>query len=262
MDSVSVKVYLVPFQPQDFPVCAYSGELPAWRFKQWISLQAAEPGNVVERQDRASGKTFYTVPPMIQRRPDEWWAGRFWLYDNRLANDEDSILRIFEYAVRRYGCCVFLVDNLMAARLGSSDRDFYRAQGTFTGRLVEFAKRNEVHVHLVAHPRKTDRERPLDADDVGGSGEVTNRADNAFSLQRLSEPETEKTGFETVLRVLKNRSCGELPAIGLSYESASRRFYKFGAGTPNKQYGWELSGPQQIMDLPEGAVTPFDGMDF
>lgn len=254
--------FLIDALDQGFPVCAYSGELPAWRFKQWISLQAAGPGNVVERQDRASGKTFYTVPPMIQRRLDEWWAGRFWLYDNRLANDEDSILRIFEYAVRRYGCCVFLVDNLMTARLGSSDRDFYRDQGTFTGRLVEFAKRNEVHVHLVAHPRKTDRERLLDADDVGGSGEVTNRADNAFSLQRLSEPETEKTGFETVLRVLKNRSYGELPAIGLSYEPASRRFYKSGAGTPNKKYGWELSGPQQIMELPEGAVTPFDGRDF
>ena len=122
---------------QGFPVCAYSGELPTWRFKHWISLQAAGPGNVVERKDRASGKTFYTVPQMIQRRLDEWWAGRFWLYDNRLANDDGSILRIFEYAVRRYGCCVFLVDNLMTARLAASERNFYRAQGAFTGRLVE-----------------------------------------------------------------------------------------------------------------------------
>ena len=243
---------------QGFPVCAYSGELPAWRFKHWISLQAAGPGNVVERKDRASGKTFYTVPPMIQRRLDEWWAGRFWLYDNRLANDDGSILRIFEYAVRRYGCCVFLVDNLMTARLAASERDFYRAQGAFTGRLVEFAKRNEVHVHLVAHPRKTDRERPLDADDVGGSGEVTNRADNAFSLQRLSGAEAEKTGFETVLRVLKNRSYGELPAVGLSYESSSRRFYKAGTGSPEKRYGWELARQQTIEELP-GQATPFDG---
>ena len=28
---------------QGYPVCAYSGELPAWKFKYWASLQAAGP---------------------------------------------------------------------------------------------------------------------------------------------------------------------------------------------------------------------------
>ncbi len=182
------------------------------------------------------------------------------LFDNRYPGDEDSILRLFEYAVRRYGVCVFLVDNLMAAQLSSSsDRDFYRAQSNFTGRLVEFAKRNEVHVHLVAHPRKTDSGRVLEADDIGGSGDVSNRADNAFSLTRLNDQEAENRGFKTVLRVLKNRSFGELASIGLDYESTSRRFFKAGTANPNKQYGWELSGPQQVMELPEGIATPFEG---
>lgn len=245
---------------QGFPVCAYSGELPSWRFKQWISLQAAGPEHVVERQDRYSGKTFYTVPPMVQKRLDEWWKGRFLLFDNRYPGDEDSILRLFEYAVRRYGVCVFLVDNLMTTRFSSSsDRDFYRAQSNFTGRLMEFAKRNEVHVHLVAHPRKTESGRALEADDIGGSGDVSNRADNAFSLTRLNDQEAENRGFQTVLRVLKNRSYGELIPIGLDYESASRRFFKAGTGNPNKQYVWALSGPQQVMELPEGTATPFEG---
>lgn len=245
---------------QGFPVCAYSGELPAWRFKQWIALQAAGPEHVVERQDRHSGKTFYNVPPMIQKRLDEWWKGRFMLFDNRYPGDEDSILRLFEYAVRRYGVCVFLVDNLMTTQFSSSsDRDFYRAQSNFTGRLVEFAKRNEVHVHLVAHPRKTDSGRTLEADDIGGSGDVSNRADNAFSLTRLNDQEAENRGFKTVLRVLKNRSFGELVSIGLDYEPASRRFFKAGTMNPNKRYGWELSGPQQVMELPEGTATPFEG---
>lgn len=226
---------------QGFPVCAYSGELPAWRFKQWASLQAAGPGNLVERQDRFSGKTFYSVPTAVQTRIDEWWRGKFFLYDNRCANDEDYILRIFEYAVRRYGCCVFLVDNLMTTRFSSaSDRDFYRAQSNFTGRLVEFAKKHEVHVHLVAHPRKTEGGRALEADDIGGSGDVSNRADNAFSLTRLEGKEAESRGFQTVLRVLKNRQYGELVSIGLSYEPASRRFYKAGTGDPGKQYGWAV----------------------
>lgn len=244
---------------QGFPVCAYSGELPAWRFKQWTLLQAAGPEHVVERQDRFSGKVFYSVPAAVQKQIDDWWRGRFMLYDNRLANDEDSILRIFEYAVRRYGCCVFLLDNLMTTRFSSySDRDFYRAQSSFTGRLVEFAKRNEVHVHLVAHPRKVEGGRALEADDIGGSGDVANRSDNAFSLTRLDEKEAESRGFKTVLRVLKNRQFGELISIGLDYEPTSRRFFKAGMGNPNKQYGWALSGPQQVMELPKGTPTPFE----
>lgn len=231
--------FLIEALNQGFPVCAYSGELPAWRFKQWVSLQAAGPGNVVERRDRYSNKVFYSVPTKIQEQIDAWWRGRFWLYDNRLANDEDSILQLFEFAARRYSSCLFLADNLMSVRFSSTaDRDFYRGQSAFTGRLVEFAKKFEVHVCLVAHPRKTENGRALDADDIGGSGDISNRADNVFSLTRLDDQTAEERGFQTGLRVLKNRQYGELASIGLSYEPKSRRFYKSGTGTPYKQYGW------------------------
>ncbi|WP_298030037.1 AAA family ATPase [uncultured Dysosmobacter sp.] len=243
-------------------VCAYSGELAAWRFKQWVMLQAAGPEHVTAAQDRFSGKMFYTVSPLIQKQIDEWWRGRFFLYDNRIssASDENSLLTIFEYAVRRYGCSVFLVDNLMTTRFSASrDSDFYRAQSNFTGRLVEVAKKHEVHIHLVAHPRKGDNSRMLDADDVGGSGDVTNRADNVFSVKRLEDGEAETRGFQTVLRVLKNRSFGETISIGLNYDIPSRRFYKAGTGVPNKHYGWEFTEQQTLTELPAGTATPFDG---
>ena len=240
-------------------VCAYSGELSAWRFKQWLSTQAAGPQNVQRVTDKFSGKEFFTVSPIVQKQIDEWMRGRFFLYDNRMsaASDEDSILSVFEYAVRRYGCSVFLVDNLMTARFSTSaDRDFYRAQSNFTGRLVEFAKKNEVHVHLVAHPRKS--QGRLDADDISGSGEITNRADNVFSLQRLTDEEAVAQGFQAVLRVLKNRTFGASLSLGLDFEASSKRFYKAGTGDPYKKYGWELCGPQEIVELPSGMETPFD----
>lgn len=245
---------------QGHHVCAYSGELPSWRFKQWISTQAAGPGNVERVADRWSGKEFYMVSPLIQKRIDEWWKGKFFLYDNRLASasDEDSILSVFEYTVRRYGCCVFLVDNLMTARFSTSaDRDFYRAQSSFTGRLVEFAKKNEVHVHLVAHPRKSQGQ--LDADDISGSAEITNRADNVFSLQRLTDEEADKQGYQAVLRVLKNRAFGATASLSLDFEESSRRFYKARTGNPYRKFGWELSrDKQEFVELPDGTETPFD----
>lgn len=245
---------------QGFPVCTYSGELPAWRFKQWVMLQAAGPDNMEAKTDPVSGKQYYTVNRFVREQIDAWWKGRFFLYDNRVSSgsDEDSILDIFEYAVRRYGCCVFLVDNLMTARLhGSGDADYYRAQSNFTGRLVEFAKKNDVHVHLVAHPRKADKNSRLDADDVGGSGDVTNRADNVFSLKRLSEQDATSKGFQSVLSVLKNRSYGSTISVGLNFDEPSRRFYKSGTGNPQKKLNWEFNKQQGIQEVQPDGTEPF-----
>ena len=235
-------------------VCAYSGELAAWRFREWIYLQAAGPNNIEAKTDPFSGREFYTVSPMVEKRLDEWFKGSFFLYDNSApgGSNEDSILSIFDYAVRRHGCSVFLVDNLMSSRFGtSSDKDFYRAQSNFVGRLVEFAKQEETHLHLVAHPRKGDGKFLSDADEVGGSGDITNRADNVFSLQRLSDQEAEKQGCQSVLRVLKNRAFGATAAIGMDYDVPSRRFFRAGTGNPGKQYGWERSGQQTAIKLPD-----------
>lgn len=227
---------------QGFPVCAYSGELSAWRFKQWAMLQAAGAGHIEPKRDQASGKLYYYTPKEIADRIDGWWKGKFFLYDNRVAGagDEDSIISVFEYAVRRFGCCVFLVDNLMTARFSDqSDKDFYRAQSRFTGRLVEFAKKNEVHVHLVAHPRKGENGKKtlLTADDIGGSADITNRADNAFSLERLDEKEAAARGYDAGLSILKNRSYGSTANIQLTYDARCRRYTK--KGETDGIYSWE-----------------------
>ncbi len=222
---------------QGFPVCAYSGELPAWRFKDWIVQQAAGPDHVTPFIDQVTGKEGFDVDKAAEQKINGWLREKFFLYDNRVssAHEEDSIIRVFEYAMRKYGCCIFLVDNLMTTRFKGDGKDFYRAQSLFTGRLVEFAKKNEVHVHLVAHPRKG---AITDADSVSGSGDVTNRADNVFTMERLTSEAAEEKGFQVVLEVLKNRDYGETIKIGLNYDPRSRRFYP-PDGNPNKRYGWE-----------------------
>lgn len=251
---------LLEAETQGHKICAYSGELPDWRFREWTYLQAAGPGYVKGREDKDTGKMIYTVPEPVQDLIDEWMEGHFFLYDLKqgAAHDEDSILEIFEYAARRYGCGVFLVDNIMTARFKTArDADYYRAQSNFTGRLVEFAKKFNVHVHLVAHPKKTEGKR-LEADDVSGTGEITNRADNVFSLKRLEAEEVEREGFGTLLSVLKNRSCGGNVKIKLDFEPTSRRFYKAFGGAPDRKYPWEFVEQRSI---PEGAPEsdPFKG---
>ena len=243
---------------QDAAVCAYSGELPAWKFKYWTSLQAAGPEHIRREKDRSSGKLVPMVSPLVQPRIDEWYRRRFFLYDigKSTVHDAANILRLFGYAHRWYGAKVFLVDNIMTARFkGTRDADFYRAQSAFVNDLATFAWSNGVHVHLVAHPRKTDQKH-LAADDVGGIGDITNLADNVFALERTQKGE-EGQG-QTVLNILKNRFYGVRKQIGLTFDETSRRFYKSGTGDLDRRYGWEFAGCQ--VRFPEdgaGGEDPF-----
>lgn len=220
--------------------CVYSGELPARQFKLSMLPQAAGPDYVTPVPDPMTGRTEYTVTPQIRQLLEGWWRDRLLLTDIRQANahDEDNILRLFEYAYRKYGCDVFLVDNIMTAQL-SREREMglWRAQSAFTQRLSAFAKKNGVHVHLVAHPKKTG-EKELSADDVAGTADITNLADNVFSVERIPEDKIGPDGFSTRIKIIKNRRNGTMATIGLNFEETSRRFYEDG-GNPRKKYTWE-----------------------
>lgn len=220
---------------QNRVVCAYSGELPARQFKRFILPQIAGPGNLEAIPDPATGRTNYMPARDVQAAIEAWMKGRFLLTDIKqaTAHDEDTILRLFEYAYRKYGCSVYLVDNIMTASLKMErDLGYYQAQSAFVQRLSAFAKQRDVHIHLVAHPRKTDRQ--LDADAVGGSGDITNRADNVFALERVEGED----GPDARLRILKVRENGCRETVPLSYEERSRRYSDFGEA-PNKHYSWE-----------------------
>lgn len=227
------------------PVCAYSGELSAWRFKQWIAQQAAGPDYITPYLDEYTKKECFRIEAEAEKRIDAWWDKKFFLYDNTVSNasHEENIIRTFEYAFRKHGCGVFLLDNLMVVdfeETRSNQENYYRAQSAFTGRLVEFAKKTETHVHLVVHPRKTQGKGGIDdADDVGGSGDITNRADNVISMERLSEEKSQKLNCSTILRVIKNRDFGETVRLMLDYDPKSRRFYKAGTDELYRQYGWQ-----------------------
>lgn len=98
---------------QGHSVCAYSGELPAYKFLEWIMLQATESKYVSYKTDPRSGKNLCFVSPVIQQRIKTWLDGKFFLYDNSIIQEQsqtESILKVFEACARRYGCKLFLVD--------------------------------------------------------------------------------------------------------------------------------------------------------
>lgn len=225
---------------QEFAVCAYSGELSAAIFRYWIDLQAAGPNHLIKKMDSIKGKEVASVTPEAVRKIREWYRDRFFLYDSYGAAKDENLLEVFEYAVQRYNCKVFMIDNLMTTCYSGSENDFYRKQSEFIGKVNKFAKAYDVHVHLVAHPRKTTGR--LTKMDVAGSGDITNRADNVLSVHRLSPKEKQEMDdpCDAVVEVFKNRFSGTQDVeIQLSFDPDSKRFYmasdKFGGF---KSYSW------------------------
>ena len=167
---------------QGYSVCAYSGELTKERFQEWINLQAAGSEYIGLKYDAVRGKQIPCVSYSVQERLMDYYRDRFYLFDNNEvfeANQSDSILRVFTMAVRRYGCKLFLADNLMTA-LSDSDEET-KAQSRFANALKKFATRYHVHVLLVAHPRKVKAGEKLGQDDIGGSSATIRLADSAAS---------------------------------------------------------------------------------
>jgi len=226
-------------------VCVYSGELNANRFKYWLDLQCAGKENIKHYYDKEKERDVYFLEKDTQKHIENWYRNKFFLYDNSVSgnSEEQSILKIFEYAVRRYDVNTFLVDNLMTARTnGSKESDFYLRQVEFVNDLINFAKQYNVHVHLVAHPKKVAGE--LDNDSVSGRGEITNLAHNVYAIERVEGEE-----FDAAISVTKNRWEGAKLKVGLKFCKISKRFYPY-LSQDNKRYGWErATDPEWLQNV-------------
>jgi twinkle protein len=66
------------------------------------------------------------------------------------------------------------------------------AQKDAIRKLCDFAKRQAVHIHLVAHPRKgADESRGPGKLDVAGSSKITDGADNVFTVWSARKDEAD-----------------------------------------------------------------------
>lgn len=215
---------------QGHSVCAYSGELRASRFKNWIDLQAAGSQWIGLKYNKVKGIQVPVVDPAALKRIHEWYNNRFFLFDNNELFDidqADALVEVFTTALRKNNCSVFLIDNLMTTVADSEDE--YRAQTKFINTMKKFASHYNVHVILVAHPRKTKADQKIGTDDISGSSSVANLADVAIVSERPD------------LRIIKNREGAVKKVLMCAYCPDSHRIYQADKGD-KFHFGWDTSG--------------------
>lgn len=227
-------------------VFAYSGELPDYHFKRWIDLQIAGKHNIIDRSGK-DGNISYYLPDSKAREISEWYRGRAYLFDNQATEDGEleSLLEVIEKAVKQYGIDLVMLDNLMTALDIDMSIDLYRAQSKFVDKLVKMAKRLNVAVILVVHPRKNSYSKD-DTDEVSGSADITNKVDIVMTYKRNGSIDFSAVNMqnERFLTVSKNRLTGKLAvkddAIPLHYDPVSKRISD-NRDNFTQPYGWETS---------------------
>ena len=235
---------------QGVKIALWSGELRADILKTWIQMVAAGTDNLKPSQYE-QGR--YYVPDMVGEKIDSWLDGKFFIYNNGYGTKAEQILHDMDILAKA-GVKVFALDNLMSLDIDLFNGDRNEKQKELILKIKEFAQERQVHIILVAHPRKTTTF--LRKTDISGTADISNAVDNVFIIHRTNEDflhaitefyDNAKANslrqYGNVLSVEKNRLYGIVDYMcGFHYDLASRRF----KNTPdeNIKYAWEINPVQ------------------
>lgn len=251
---------------QGYKVALWSGELPPAILKTWIQMCAA--GKQYLKPSKIQGR--YYVPNDIASKIDEWLDGRFYLYNNEYSNKWQQIFNDMNELLK-IGVKMFILDNLFSLDVDIFDGDKNNKHKELILEICGFAKKNGIHILLVAHPRKT--VGFLRKNDISGTADLTNAVDNVFICHRVNndffragkEFLGDKTisrfqEFGNVIEIAKNRLYGAVDVLcGMHYEIESRRFKN--TLDENIQYGWvgdlQSVAPQLTTFNPQSDGLPF-----
>lgn len=242
---------------QGWKCALWSGELRPDILKAWVQMVAAGKDNL-RQSNYGDGK--YYVPNAVAERIDKWLDGKFFLFNNEYGNTWQEIFHDMNELLK-VGCRIFMLDNLFSLNIDLLEGDKNNKQKELILQIKDFAKKNQAHIILVAHPRKT--MSFLRKNDISGSGDLMNAVDNIFICHRVNndffragaeffgQSEIQRfQGFGNVIEVAKNRMYGIVDLmVGMQYEIESRRFKN--DINENVQYGWEIEPTQSTMTFNE-----------
>lgn len=248
-----------------FKAALFSGELTNNRAKSWLHLQAA--GRDYTRLSE-NGVSYY-VPRKESKMIDDWTADRLWLYNNDYGANVFDVLNEFQLHMEKHETDVVIIDNLMSLDLSEMKADKYDKQTSLVLQLSQMAKKYDIHIHFVCHPRKPNGF--LRKADISGTADLTNAADNVFMMHRVNNDfmknASEYLGkgvadrykeFTNVIEVMKNRDSGVIDEIvGLYYEPESKRLKN--TLYENRIFGWATNLTPEFFNISEeeAGALPF-----
>ena len=228
-----------------FNVLMYSGELRPHRVKKWLHLQAAGR----QFTQPTEFENLFYVPNKYGSLIDKWMDKKFFLYNNDYGSEYTQLLADLRERLSKKDVDVVVLDNIMTLELDELGNDMNGQQTSAVKSLSALAKEFDVHIHVVAHPKKA--KTLLRPDDISGTGNIRNLADNVFIVHRVNNDFIRQSNeyfgeavasryheFNNVIEVAKNRDLGVQDyMVGLYFEIESKRMLN--EKYENFVYGWQ-----------------------
>jgi twinkle protein len=153
-----------------------------------IASMEMKPARTMERMSRQAAGAREPAIPFIKTF-HTWTDGKLWIYDQQGTVSSERIVGVTRYCAEELKVTHMVIDSLMKCGIAEDD---YNRQKAFVDELCAHARDMSMHIHLVAHGRKTDTERrEQDKFDVKGSSSITDQPDNVFIAWRNKKKEDE-----------------------------------------------------------------------
>ena len=155
----------------------FNGEQTKEDFKNNLYIQCVENKYLIKKQYKNSCVEDTFVMPEKAIELEKTYGNKIYVYNNEINKDINTLLYAMEELRRTQKIRVFFLDNFM--QIETTKENIYQEQAEIMEKLRTFAVNNKVHVHLVAHPRKTERfQVRLSLYDIAGSSNMVNKAYN------------------------------------------------------------------------------------
>jgi twinkle protein len=181
-----------------------------------------------------------------------WSDDKLWIYNHVGTVQRDRMLAVSRYCRNELGVTHMVIDSLLKCGIAPDD---YAGQKNFVDSLCSLARDTDLHIHLVHHARKSEKESNVpDKFDLKGAGEITDLVDNVLIVHRNKAkeadlrkdltPEKRETVLaqaDTVLICAKQRHYTWEGTVKLWFDPESLQFRD------------QISGGAGALDLDAGA---------
>lgn len=243
----------------DISTWLFSGELPNGVEKSWFNYIFAGPRNITDAISRR-GNPYKKISTTTLAEINKTYKGRWHIYRDDYDNTLDKLIASMTDTVRKYGARCLILDNFMCIDTETSEEEL-RSQTDTIKKLIEFAKKYQVAVILVCHPRKMDAGTNVGIYDIAGTSNIVNLAHRTIGLRRVTDAERENAAkysekrrqllkYDVIVTVVKDRMFGRQNIdVGLYYDPASRRFFS-DMDEYDRRFAWDKKEYKEPLPLP------------
>lgn len=243
----------------DISTWLFSGELPNGVEKSWFNYIFAGPRNITDAISRR-GNPYKKISTTTLAEINKTYKGRWHIYRDDYDNTLDKLIASMTDTVRKYGARCLILDNFMCIDTETNEEEL-RSQTDTIKKLIEFAKKYQVAVILVCHPRKMDAGTNVGIYDIAGTSNIVNLAHRTIGLRRVTDAERENAAkysekrrqllkYDVIVTVVKDRMFGRQNIdVGLYYDPASRRFFS-DMDEYDRRFSWDKKEYKEPLPLP------------